>query len=146
GATAGPDATGATLNANTSQAANGRIGVALALGAGLSFGSGSKKLVTLTFMLPANGTATSIPITFGDQPVKGEVVSATADVLQNTFTPGAVTVGKTVTSVSAATFAGGELASEQIAAAFGTELATTIQVATTIPLPTNLAGTTVKVK
>lgn len=145
-AVAGPDATGATFNANTVQATNGRIGVAMAMGAGMTFGSGSKKLATLTFMLPANGVATNIPITFGDQPVKGEVVSVTADVLQNTFTPGAVTVGKTVTSVSAATFAAGELASEQIAAAFGTELATTTQVATAIPLPTNLAGTTVKVK
>ena len=38
------------------------------------------------------------------------------------------------------------LASEAIAAAFGTGLATTTSAATTLPLPTQLAGTTVKIK
>lgn len=49
-------------------------------------------------------------------------------------------------SVSAASYGGPVLATESIAAAFGTNLATTTQVATSIPLPTMLASTTVKLK
>ncbi len=142
----GADATGAMLNSNTMQAANGRVGLALALGPGQTFSAGTKRLLTLTFMIPANSSATMIPINFGDQPVAREVVSANVETLQTTFTSGAVTVPGTVTSVSAANFIGGELASEMIAAAFGTGLATATQVASTIPLPTNLAGTTVNVR
>jgi uncharacterized protein (TIGR03437 family) len=51
-----------------------------------------------------------------------------------------------VASVSAASFSGAELASESIVAAFGAGLATATQVATSVPLPTTLAGTTVKVR
>lgn len=51
-----------------------------------------------------------------------------------------------VVAVSAASFAGAELASESIAAAFGGQLATEVRVATETPLPTTLAGTTVGVR
>jgi uncharacterized protein (TIGR03437 family) len=142
----GPDATGATLNSNTAQAAQGRIGLAIALGAGQTFVAGTRKLVTLTFTIPSNGSVNMIPITFGDQPVTREVVSANADVLQASYTPGRVAVPGSVTSVSAASFLGAELSSEQIVAAFGSALATTTQVASTLPLPTELAGTTVRVR
>jgi uncharacterized protein (TIGR03437 family) len=50
-----------------------------------------------------------------------------------------------VTSVSAASFLGAQIATESIVAAFGTNLATGVQVATSVPLPTSLLGTTVKV-
>lgn len=56
------------------------------------------------------------------------------------------TVFGAVASVSAASFLGQALSSESIVAAFGTNLATSLQVANTTPLPTNLAGTTVKVR
>ncbi len=49
-------------------------------------------------------------------------------------------------TVSAASFLGVELATESIVAAFGSDLATSVQVASTLPLPTSLAGTSVKVK
>jgi len=49
-------------------------------------------------------------------------------------------------SVSAASFSRAGLASEAIASAFGTGLATTTQVATALPLPTDLAGTRVLVR
>jgi len=49
-------------------------------------------------------------------------------------------------SVSAASYSGNVLASESIVAAFGTDLATTTQIASGNPLPTTLGGTTVKVK
>jgi uncharacterized protein (TIGR03437 family) len=51
-----------------------------------------------------------------------------------------------VTTVSAASFKGEELAQESIVAAFGVNLATKVEIAATTPLPTTLAGTTVKVK
>jgi hypothetical protein len=50
------------------------------------------------------------------------------------------------TSVSAASYSGARLAPESIVAAFGTNLATAIEAASSVPLPTSLAGTTVKVK
>jgi uncharacterized protein (TIGR03437 family) len=50
-----------------------------------------------------------------------------------------------VTSVSAASYAGAQIAPESIVAAFGTGMATGAQVAPSVPLPTSLLGTTVKV-
>jgi len=145
-AVAGPDAADAMFNLNSMQAANGRVGVAMALEAGKTFTAGTKKLVTVTFTIPSGGTEATIPITFGDQPVAREVVSVNAEVLQTTWTPGAVVFTRSATSVSAASFVGGELASEQIVAAYGTGLATTTLPATTLPLPTTLGGTTVSVR
>jgi len=51
-----------------------------------------------------------------------------------------------ISSVSAASFSGTTLAGESIVSAFGAGLATAAQAATTTPLPTSLAGTSVKVK
>ncbi len=53
---------------------------------------------------------------------------------------------RAVTSVSAASFAGSTLAAEAIVSAFGANLATATQSATVSPLPTTLAGTTVKIR
>ncbi len=55
-------------------------------------------------------------------------------------------VPSTVTTVSAASFGGATLAAESIVAGFGVKLATATASATTTPLPTTLAGTTVKVR
>jgi hypothetical protein len=52
----------------------------------------------------------------------------------------------TLAPTSAASYDRFTLASESIAALFGAGLATTTQVATTIPLPTSLANTTVKLR
>lgn len=52
----------------------------------------------------------------------------------------------TVSGVSAASYDGSALTSDAIVASFGSNLATMTQVAATVPLPTALAGTTVKVK
>ena len=49
-------------------------------------------------------------------------------------------------NASAASFASTPLASESIISAFGSDLSTTTQGTATAPLPTTLAGTTVKVK
>jgi uncharacterized protein (TIGR03437 family) len=52
----------------------------------------------------------------------------------------------TVATVSAASFEGASLAAESIVAAFGSNLATATQAATTTPLPTTLAGTSIKIR
>jgi uncharacterized protein (TIGR03437 family) len=142
----GADASTATFNANNTQATNGRIGLAVALPFGQNLSAGIKRILTVTFLVPSNGTASTIPIGFADQPVAREVVSANADVLPATWTAGSVAIPRAVATVSAASFLGAELASEEIVAAFGTGLATTTQLATTIPLPTEIAGTTVRVR
>ncbi len=51
-----------------------------------------------------------------------------------------------VVSVSAASFAGAEIAPESITAAFGDKLATQVLSSNAVPLPTTLAGTTVKIR
>ncbi|MBK8313658.1 MAG: Ig-like domain repeat protein [Acidobacteria bacterium] len=56
-----------------------------------------------------------------------------------------IVVANTLVNASAADYRGDFLAPEQIVAAFGINLATTSQAASTQPLPTTLAGTTVRV-
>lgn len=56
------------------------------------------------------------------------------------------TCNKGVANVSAADYSRVGLATEAIVTAFGTGLATTTAVASVLPLPTTLAGTTVKIK
>lgn len=63
-----------------------------------------------------------------------------------TTNPLSFVVAGALASVSAASFLGEQIASESIVAAFGLNLATRTEVATTVPLPTSLAGTTVSVK
>ncbi|MBL8188221.1 MAG: hypothetical protein JNK38_09445 [Acidobacteria bacterium] len=53
--------------------------------------------------------------------------------------------GNEVTSVSAASYRRAGLAEESMVAAYGTNLALTTEIATQIPLPTKLAGTTVNI-
>ncbi|MEK7833962.1 MAG: SBBP repeat-containing protein, partial [Acidobacteriota bacterium] len=52
----------------------------------------------------------------------------------------------TIATVSAASFTSGSVAPEEIVAAFGANLASGIEIASTTPLPTSLLGTSVKVK
>lgn len=63
-----------------------------------------------------------------------------------TSNPQTFTIANSVTSVSAASFLGVELAPESIVAAFGVNLATSIEIANSSPLPTMLAGTKVSVR
>jgi uncharacterized protein (TIGR03437 family) len=145
-AAAGRDATGATLNVNTSQASKGRIGLALALPSGQTIQAGQRQIIIINFAVAAEGEATTATIGFGDQPVTRELSDANANSLPVNFNGGAVTLARSVTSVSAASFTGQSLASEAIVATFGRNLATQLAVAGTLPLPTTLAGTTVKVR
>jgi uncharacterized protein (TIGR03437 family) len=100
--------------------------------------AGARKLVVLTLAPVAGNTTNPAALSFGDEPVTRETVNAGAGVLPTIWATGAVA------SVSAASFSGPELASESLAAAFGTNLTTATEVASTTPLPRMLAGTTVK--
>ena len=68
------------------------------------------------------------------------------ETVQTNLTNGRVNVGYAVACVSAASFMGAALASESIVAGFGQGLATRVETATTVPLPTVLAGTTLRVR
>ena len=70
----------------------------------------------------------------------GTVPAKTGDFTANRTATGSVT------NVSAASYSSATLASEAIVTAFGSNLAMATQTATTIPLPTSLAGTTVRVQ
>lgn len=142
----GGGATGASLNTNATQASQGRFGVALALPANQAFAAGTRQLVIVTFAVASGAAQGATPISFGDQPVAREVAGVNANVLPTDFVPDSVTIVGAVTSVSAASFTGAALAPESIVAAFGAKLATTTQAAASLPLPTTLAGTTVRVK
>jgi uncharacterized protein (TIGR03437 family) len=69
-----------------------------------------------------------------------------ANLLAGTDGGGLYLFAPNVASVSAASFSGAELAAQSIVAAFGAGLATATASATTVPLPTTLAGTRVTVK
>jgi uncharacterized protein (TIGR03437 family) len=86
-------------------------------------------------------------------PATDIAAAGTASIIVVTPPPGggtsnalSFTINGTLASVSAASFLGSELASESIVAAFGLNLATSVQIANTVPLPTVLAGTKVSVK
>jgi uncharacterized protein (TIGR03437 family) len=138
-AIAGSDALGATSLINDRQAAIGRLGLTLALPTGQVWTAGVRKLVVLTLSPAPGNTANSAVISFGDEPVMRETVNAGAATLPTIWATSAVV------AVSAASFSGPELASEALATAFGSNLATGTEEAKATPLPTMLAGTTVKI-
>jgi hypothetical protein len=91
-ATPGADATAAALNANASQAAQGRLGILLALPAGQSFVAGTRQILTVVFTLAPNTTAFSATIGFGDQPILREVADVNAVPVTTTFTAATITI------------------------------------------------------
>lgn len=101
----GSGATGASLNFNTNQAAQGRIGIAIAMPAGQTFVAGTRQIVQLTFNVSASTSAASTIITFGDQPVVREVASASAAILTATYNPGTVTITDPIPALSISSFA-----------------------------------------
>jgi hypothetical protein len=77
GATTGTGAGGATLFVNSSQAASGRLGFALALGAGGVLPAGTRELVRVSFQPVPFVTGNFVP-SFTDLPVPREVSDYTA--------------------------------------------------------------------
>jgi hypothetical protein len=90
--TLGADATGATLNVNAGQAAQGRLGILLAFPAGQKFSAGSRQLVSVAFTLAPNTAAFSTTIGFGDQPIAREIADVNASPVPAIFTPATITI------------------------------------------------------
>lgn len=84
-AKAGRDAQTATLLVNTREAAQGRLGWALALPAGQTFGAGARQLVVLTLAVRSVGQP-ALALSFGDAPVAREIVDAKARALRAGYT------------------------------------------------------------
>lgn len=91
-ASLGTGATGATLNVNTLQSANGRIGIAMALPSGQTFAAGTRPIVVVTFAVAANAVAGQSSLTFGDLPIARETSDPNANVLMTTYTAGTITI------------------------------------------------------
>jgi hypothetical protein len=84
--------TSATLNLNTGQVSSGKLGLAFALSAGATLTSGTSSVVLLTFEANATASGTTT-ISFGDDPVIREAVTAGATTIPSTFTGGEIVVG-----------------------------------------------------
>lgn len=93
----GSGVTGGIVNANTSNASAGVVGVAVALPASQTIQPGVRQLVTVTFDIARSIGTSESKIHFGDVPVVREVVDLNAGKLATTFTPGSV---KIITSIS----------------------------------------------
>jgi uncharacterized protein (TIGR03437 family) len=133
----GPAAAEAAFIVNDTQAASGRIGIALALPAGHTLGAGRRQIATITFAsLSDDGDNPGI-IGFADEPVAREVADAGANLLPAAYSAQPLAV------VSAASFSPSALAGESIAAAFGDGLSAATLTAETLPLPTQLGDTRV---
>jgi len=92
--TLGNGATGATPNFNLTQAGSGRVGIALAFGAGGTFAAGTQQVVSISFAVASNAPAGPTPITFGNQPIVSEISDVSANELTAIYTPGAVSVAQ----------------------------------------------------
>lgn len=145
-ANVGSGAGNASLNVNTSQAASGRVGIAIALPTSQTFAAGAEQILIVTFAALSGGSGTTTTVVIGDQPVGREIVDAAANSLNANWAAATVNLARSVASVSAASFNGDVLSAESIVAAFGNNLSTSVQIANALPLPTLLAGTSVKVK
>jgi len=144
----GSDAGDASLQINTSQAAQGKIGLAMALPTGRTLAAGTRTLLNVRF-IPAGGEDDSITgVSFGDQLLRRELADVNAVAVANiSYTNALITLtGKAVATVSAADYNNGEQAAAAIVSAFGSQLAAYTQNAPGLPLPISLGGSQVIVK
>lgn len=86
-ASLGSGAAGATLYANSTQAASGQLGLALILGTGGSFAAGSNELVRLNFLATSSGSGSFAPA-FTDLPVPREISDPGANALPASYLSG----------------------------------------------------------
>ncbi|HMX25992.1 MAG TPA: putative Ig domain-containing protein, partial [Blastocatellia bacterium] len=145
-AMAGPDAANGQLTVNTSQIAQNTLGLEIAMPTGQTLKEGQQHIFTLMYDLAPNAIGSLVQFQFMDTPVPRAIYDVDGKVLDLEFLNPPVVMARAATSVSAASYRGERLAPEEIVAVFGNGLATSTQVATTLPLPTTLAGTSVKVR
>jgi hypothetical protein len=91
GAVKGTSGSSATLNVNTSQAAAGKVGIALALSSG-SFPAGAREMIKLTLRSRSEASASLGQVSFADQPVPREVSDPAAQPLAANYVGGAITI------------------------------------------------------
>jgi uncharacterized protein (TIGR03437 family) len=131
------DAAG-TLSSAMTVTANATTGRLRLSAFGTAALSGSGTLLKLTFNVIGAGTTTALT---------WQKFALNEDTLPPaSLTNGNVVVLPAATTVSGATYLGPQLAAESIVSAFGVDLATSSMGAESRPLPTMLAGTTVRVK
>ena len=136
---------GASLIVNRQLESAGKLGFMFAYPTGKTLSAGEIRLFTLTFA-PVDASAESLLVAFGDLPIAREVSDVTANRLPSGFAADYGFAGLSAcATVSAASFAADHLAAEQIVAAFGSNLAATTISATSLPLPTSLGGTSVRI-
>lgn len=136
----------ATLDLDVSQLDQGNLGISVAVPDGETFAEGRSELVTVVWEYAGTEQGRATRIEFKDSPVARSVIDQSGAAVQTQFKPSPIVLATKAAIVSAASYGGERLAPEEIVAAFGVGMATATQVATTIPLPTSLAGTTIKVR
>lgn len=137
-----------TLFTNENQKLQGRIGLAVGLPSGGALAAGKRQIVVVTFTAATTGNSASI-ISFGDNPIPREYVTPNATTIpvdSVALNQGMITIYSLAVNASAASYSTNAISPQSIVAVFGVDLATSTLVASTIPLPTNLLGTTIKVK
>lgn len=82
--TLGPGSVGMSLTTNTSQAAQGRIGIVMDKDPTQPIPVGTQRLVTIDFDVAPSNPSTAL-IAFGNSPVRREVVNGLAQTLTTTF-------------------------------------------------------------
>jgi uncharacterized protein (TIGR03437 family) len=134
----GRDTQQAVIHVNANEAARGRIGLLLALPDRGRFSAGARHIVSLKFASLSESWTRPMATGLADEPVAREIVSSEAVVLPARYEIES-DIGA-LSNVSAASLMPGELARGQIVAAFGENLATTVQGANALPLPSELSG------
>ncbi|HKQ73511.1 MAG TPA: IPT/TIG domain-containing protein [Blastocatellia bacterium] len=96
-ATLGPDGVpGTSLQINSMQAAQGRLGVGLALPSGQAFQAGARRILVVAFNVPQTSSVNSTTVSFGNVPIPRETVDSAANDLPTTYVPGVITLNPPV--------------------------------------------------
>lgn len=144
--TLGSGAQNATLDIDPSELDQGNLGISITQPDGVSFAEGRQEVAVITWEYISSDRGRATRIEFRGSPVSPAIITQSGAALETQFKSTPVVLATKAAIVSAASYSGERIASEQIVAAFGIGLATSTQVATTVPLPTTLAGTTIKVR
>lgn len=110
GAVVGTDAASATLDVNSYSASVGRVGFALAVPNGFTFGPGTKQLLTLSFAVVSGG-GKAWSFTFTDDPIIRDVASGDAESLPTVYSGVNVDTGSVAPSITYTSSNGGVLLS-----------------------------------
>ncbi len=88
----GSGASDAVLNVNDSDVSAGHLGLSLALSADHTFPAGTQELVIVTFNIAAGIGNSTVPISFGNQPLEPEISDTLANVLTSSYLGSTVTI------------------------------------------------------